>query len=212
MTHSNSQSQHLASAFALKEWQVIAELLARGAISTMLRKGGIAEGPGGFRAKHEAAWIYPTQFHQAAVLQTGSSLRSEWQALLQSNPPAPLPELGEGKITLSIYAQPIVAVSITSLDELVAVESLQALDRKMLEDRFHYKKPGLTLLVTRIFTSAEMYTLLESQAMAGCHSWVDLPQALEVVDPRPALSDHAFSTLLAEIGERLGREIMSAPL
>lgn len=195
---------------ALKEWQVICALLTRGVITTMLRKGGIAEGPGGFRAKHDAAWLYPTQFHQAAVQQTGSSLRPEWQQLLQNAHPALLPPDSDsreaGKISLSIFAQPIIALPITTLDELAAVESLQALDRKMLEDRFHYKQPGLTLLVTRIFISAEMYTLIESQAMAGCHSWVDLPEPLEAINPRPVLSDDAFDALLQDIHSRLGRE------
>ena len=51
---------------AFKEWAVVVEALGRGGQIVILRKGGIAEGQGGFRAEQERFWLFPTQFHQQA--------------------------------------------------------------------------------------------------------------------------------------------------
>ncbi len=52
-------------AMALKEWAAVCQALAVGRQTILLRKGGIAEGPGGFRAEHDAFWLLPTYFHEA---------------------------------------------------------------------------------------------------------------------------------------------------
>ena len=49
---------------AFKEWLVIVDALAAGEQSLLLRKGGIAEGRGGFDPElAERFWLFPTQFH-----------------------------------------------------------------------------------------------------------------------------------------------------
>ena len=40
------------------------DALGRGEQIVILRKGGIAEGRGGFRAEHDRFWLFPTRFHQ----------------------------------------------------------------------------------------------------------------------------------------------------
>lgn len=50
---------------AFKEWASVCEALASGEQTIILRKGGIAEGPGGFTVEHRAFWLYPTFVHQA---------------------------------------------------------------------------------------------------------------------------------------------------
>src|SRR6187397_2303829 len=53
------------NAIALKEWAAVCLALAEGRQSLLVRKGGIAEGSGGFRMEHEEFWLFPTQFHQS---------------------------------------------------------------------------------------------------------------------------------------------------
>ena len=51
---------------AFKEWAVVVEALGSGGQIVILRKGGIAEGQGGFRVEQERFWLFPTRFHQQA--------------------------------------------------------------------------------------------------------------------------------------------------
>ena len=44
-------------AFAFKEWAGVCAALESGRQSVILRKGGIADGPGGFVPDHEAFWL-----------------------------------------------------------------------------------------------------------------------------------------------------------
>ena len=52
-------------AVAFKEWAGICDALGAGRQCVILRKGGIAEGPGGFAPEHDAFWLYPTRVHEA---------------------------------------------------------------------------------------------------------------------------------------------------
>ena len=51
-------------AVAFKEWAAVCAALAAGRQALILRKGGIAEGPGGFRPEHDRFWLLPTRFHE----------------------------------------------------------------------------------------------------------------------------------------------------
>ena len=53
------------NSIALKEWAAVCLALSDGRQSLLLRKGGIAEGRGGFRMEHDEFWLFPTQFHQS---------------------------------------------------------------------------------------------------------------------------------------------------
>ena len=52
-------------AVAFKEWAGVCDALSSGRQSLILRKGGVSEGPGGFRPEHPAFWLYPTHVHEA---------------------------------------------------------------------------------------------------------------------------------------------------
>ena len=51
---------------ALKEWAVVCRALETGRQSILLRKGGIDEGPHGFRMRYREFWLLPTRFHEGA--------------------------------------------------------------------------------------------------------------------------------------------------
>ena len=54
------------SSLAFKEWAAVIQALAHGSQIVVLRKGGIHEGRGGFKTKHESFLLYPTYEHQKA--------------------------------------------------------------------------------------------------------------------------------------------------
>src|SRR5438046_2307968 len=47
-----------------KEWSLVCDALGRGRQSVILRKGGIAEGRGGFSFRHRGFFLFPTFFHE----------------------------------------------------------------------------------------------------------------------------------------------------
>ncbi len=47
---------------AFKEWAAVCAALSAGRQTVILRKGGIAEGPGGFQPEHGEFWLLPTRF------------------------------------------------------------------------------------------------------------------------------------------------------
>ncbi|HTA30560.1 MAG TPA: DUF1802 family protein, partial [Candidatus Cybelea sp.] len=49
---------------AFKEWAVVVDALLRGGQIVLLRKGGLREGPGGFKIEHPEFLLFPTLFHQ----------------------------------------------------------------------------------------------------------------------------------------------------
>src|SRR5688572_20328501 len=65
--HPSSGRLHPSLMFAFKEWTLICDALGRGEQSLIIRKGGIAEGRGGFRFKHADFLLFPTLFHEQAA-------------------------------------------------------------------------------------------------------------------------------------------------
>ena len=49
---------------AFKEWAIVVDALGRGEQIIIFRKGGIAEGRGGFEVQYPRFWLFPTLFHQ----------------------------------------------------------------------------------------------------------------------------------------------------
>src|SRR5438132_279856 len=49
---------------AFKEWAIVVDALGRGEQIIILRKGGISEGPGGFKLDQNEFLLFPTLFHQ----------------------------------------------------------------------------------------------------------------------------------------------------
>ena len=84
------------NSIALKEWAAVCLALAEGRQSLLVRKGGIAEGSGGFRMEHDEFWLFPTQFHQSP-----DQLTADGAALLgrvQASAPPP------GRLLIDCYA------------------------------------------------------------------------------------------------------------
>ena len=72
-----------------KEWSLVCDALGRGRQSVILRKGGIAEGRGGFSFRHREFFLFPTFFHEqiakvriaaADIPAPGSTIAIRWYA------------------------------------------------------------------------------------------------------------------------------------
>lgn len=180
---------------ALKEWAVICRALETGRQTLLLRKGGIAEGAGGFRAEHDRFWLYPTQFHQSA-----DQLSPEFESLLGDVDQL---RTDDGRIVVRTFAVVEQVEYITHLEKALSLRGLHGWSDAVVEQRFAYKKPGLYLFVVRVFAATNSTAVTESTSMAGCKSWVQLPAAIATNEVTPVLDDAQFQPALAEIRQRL---------
>lgn len=176
---------------AFKEWERVCLALTSGRQSLILRKGGIAEGPGGFTPEHGIFWLYPTAVHQA---QQGLK-----------------PEAQFGQSRLDEHSVPIDGLSIVGRvwrvdrkEALEGIEPLHVWTPATVAARFAYRKPGLWVLAVRMYQLAEPHRVEVTPAYAGCKTWVELDAPLSTAGVRPVLSDNAFHDQMNLISSALG--------
>ena len=183
-----------ANRIALKEWAAVCAALDSGEQILLLRKGGIDEGPAGFRPEHDQFWLLPTDFHQAA-----EGLSATGQALLEQS----RQQLAEGTLRVAHYAtvHDVLWVGDERRLESLAQEHVWSADA--VQRRFHYRSPGLHLLVVRVYRLDEAWELADSPDIAGCRSWVDLGQELSTKGATPVLDSQQFAERCVAIHEAL---------
>jgi hypothetical protein len=165
---------------AFKEWSVVCAALASGRQTIILRKGGIDEGREGFRVGHQEFWLLPTRFHQDA-----SQLVPDAQPLLRQiqNDPPPA-----GKFLVDLYAAVQDVIEVHDLAALDQFATRHILAQETVNQRFHYRRPGLFILEIRTFRVPHPYEVPDSPFIAGCKSWVELPEFLSTEGAKPVLS------------------------
>ncbi len=129
-----------------KEWAVVCEALGCGEQTVILRKGGIAEGRGGFQFRHQEFFLFPTWFHEQPAKVRGSGF--------EFPPPAP------DKIDIKYFARIDSSSVITSWKTAEALEAFHILRPEVVRERFDYKKgPSLHVAFVRdISTSTTVDT------------------------------------------------------
>ena len=151
---------------ALKEWAVVCRALAKGVQTVLLRKGGISEPGGVFRCEHEEFWLYPTRFHQGAESLTPAGAALLDGLTLPSEP---------GLVPISLFARVQSVTRLTDPAQLAPYLDRQILTPQVVLERFHYKRPELFAIEVTCRETASPFTIRETPEMAGCHSWVQLP-------------------------------------
>jgi hypothetical protein len=176
-------------AVAFKEWSGVCDALADGRQVLILRKGGIAERPGGFAPEHDAFWLYPTGVHQAEQgLRAGSAPTGSG--------PSPVVEIRSLAVVASVDF-------VDRLDALEALADEHAWTAETVRKRFEYRRPGLWALAVRVYRRPEPHRLEERPAYAGCKSWVPLVEALPTAGVEPALDDAEFVGRLERLRAKL---------
>jgi hypothetical protein len=157
-----------------KEWALVCEALGRGEQTILLRKGGIAEGRGGFGFRHTEFFLFPTFFHE----QLGKV----------RTPRAELPANPNGQIEIRYFARLEAQKKITVWSEAAELEPLHILDESVVRERFEYKGEGINVALVRVFRVEPTWVLVDKPAYGGCRSWVNLPE-LPPTRFEPVLSD-----------------------
>ncbi len=174
---------------AFKEWAIVVDALGRGEQIIILRKGGIAEGRGGFKVEHPEFLFFPTLFHQ----QRESVLPKAQQRFDEIAPTLPSPET----LRLEYFAK---VVDWRQLDSLPLAESLagQHIWRdEVIRERFDWgKNKNIFAIALRIFRLPNRIELPMVPSYGGCKSWIEVEQEIATEDASPILSDEVFEQKL----------------
>jgi hypothetical protein len=173
---------------ALKEWAAICLALAEGKQSLLLRKGGIDEAAGAFALEHTRFWLFPTYTHQQ---QSGlaEKARTFLDRALADRPPF-------GAVRLSHWAEVTGVYQVGDLIPALLLSHLHCLSEETVEKRFAYRSPGLAVLSARVYRAPQVHEIQDRSDYQGCHSWVQLTEALPVDGSTPVLDDGTYHDLL----------------
>ena len=172
---------------AFKEWAIVVDALGRGDQILILRKGGIAEGRGGFQAEHPRFLFFPTLFHQ----QRESVLPAAQVRYDEVAPHFPPPEV----LRLELCAE---VVAWRKLDSLAAVERLRGQHiwrDDVLAQRFEWgQTQNIFALAVRVSRLPRHLELPMLPSYGGCKSWIELAHEIPTDDAQPVLSEKSFQT------------------
>ena len=188
-----------------KEWSLVCDALGRGEQSVILRKGGIAEGQGGFSFRHREFFLFPTFFHEQVGAVRTIGQREERLILTFSHREKEpdlvyrRDEMIEAPIVISVFATVERAVRIESLKIAEALAPLHILEPEVVRERFGYRGEGLSVAFVRVFRLEEPWTLANEKRFGGCRSWVELPQAPAEMSMLPVLDDAAHAQRRADL-------------
>lgn len=180
--------------YALKDWSVTVDSLRAGQI-LLLRKGGIHEQYDEFHVKYSEFFLFPTELHQSLP-----AIHPSFHSLFQeSADPDP------ATVTLDTYAEVRELIPISSLDTLRALDGMHTLGWKAVEQRFFYRnRPGLNLLLLRVYRLTIPHQIENLERYGGCTSWVKLEKSLSTAGSEPVLSGHLFERQRDEIRRLTG--------
>jgi hypothetical protein len=195
----NAVHMQAETSFAFKEWAVVCAALAAGRQTLILRKGGIHEGREGFRVEHREFWLFPTGFHQ----QRDEVISEAWPLLDE------IRSRGQPSgLSLDLYAVVEEVHHVLDRAALARLSGRHVWSETTVEQRFHYRTPGLFALIVRAFHRATPLAIADSPHFAGCKSWVDLPSPLPTLGLQPVLDDATFDLQRREIQESVGGNVL----
>lgn len=177
---------------AFKEWAIVVDALARGEQIIILRKGGIAEGQGGFQPEHPQFLLFPTLFHQ----QREAVLPDAQRRYDQIAPTLPPPD----RLRLEYHGE---IVRWERLETLAAAERLRGQHiwrDEIIADRFDWgKQKNIFALAVRVYRLPAPVELPMLPAYGGCKSWIELEPDIPISQAHPVLSNQAFETQLQRL-------------
>jgi hypothetical protein len=175
---------------AFKEWLIVVDALGRGEQIIILRKGGLGEGHGGFKAEHSRFLLFPTLFHQQRE-SVVSSAQLRFDEISSILPP-------KDSVRIEFFCE---LAAWQRLDFLAAAERLR--DQHIWRDdviaeRFDWgRDKNILALAVRVFRLPEVVELPMLEDYRGCKSWIELAQNISPDGAIPVLSDTGFAQKLA---------------
>ena len=180
-------------AVAFKEWAVVCRALAEGRQALILRKGGIVR-----RGRRLPAGA-PSFLALPQLLPRTPVGRSAGDAPLLDAAEADRP--AAGTVRLSHFADVAAVHFLDNLETARRLAPLHGWTDDVVGQRFHYRTPGLYVLVVRVSAVPTSFDTVERPEYAGCKTWVPLDHGLATDGANPVMDDAAFAAYVACVNE-----------
>jgi hypothetical protein len=177
--------------FALKEWSIAVKYLGEGKQILLLRKGGIREQKKGFAVERSEFFLFPTFLHQAEESLI-PAVHQDFRDLLAM-------QAGNQKIEINCYAVVEEIIRISQLDRLRHLEGKHILNWNCVESRFHYRRPGLHLILLRVYKLPRSHQIIPEKKYEGCVSWVEIEEELSTRGAEMVLPEREFAFRANEV-------------
>lgn len=184
---------------AFKEWAIIVDALGRGDQILLLRKGGIAEGRGGFQVVHPRFLFFPTLYHQ----QRESVLPAAQTRYDEIAPHLPPPET----LRLEFCAEVVAWRKLTSLAAVECLRGQHIWRDDVLAQRFDWgKEQNLFALAVRVSRLPQRRELPMLPTYGGCKSWIELAEEVPTDAAQPVLAEATFQARLEQFESALAAD------
>ena len=181
--------------YALKEWSVTIDSLLAGRQILLLRKGGIHEQRDGFKVEHWDFFLFPSHLHRIPW-----ALHPSFQFDLDGPNGSKTPT-----VVLNTFARVQELIPISNVEVLRGLDGLHTLNWATVLERFSYRnRPGLNLLLLRVYRLPLPHEILNLGRYDGCVSWVELEQSLSFTDAEPVLDGSVFEDQMQNIRRLAG--------
>lgn len=181
---------------AFKDWAIIVDALGRGEQIIILRKGGIAEGRGGFHVDHDDFLLFPTRYHQQGEMVVESAA-ARHSAIASAFPP-------DNVLRLAYCAHVVEWRELRSLEKARQLRGQHIWSDQVIEDRYEWRREQkIFAIALRVSRLAATVDLRMSEDYGGCKSWIELDEDVDVSAAKPVMSDAAFSGRLEEFLQAL---------
>jgi len=181
---------------AFKEWAIVVDALGRGDQIIILRKGGIAEGRGGFKVEHPEFLLFPTLFHQ----QRESVIPTAQERFDEISPSFP----GTDIVRIDYFAKIVEWTEVGSIEALENFRGQHIWRNEVLQERFDWgRNKNIFALVVRVFQLPQTVELPMLPGYGGCKSWIELETEIATENARPVIDDRQFEQKLARLRHSL---------
>lgn len=182
---------------AFKEWAVIAEALASGRQTIILRKGGIVEPKGGFRPEHSEFLLLPTYVHQTEA----GVIPEAWPLLEETRKEQPPSE----EIRLKAWARVTAAFEIRSPQQLAELRPEHLWSDEVIRERFlRWQKDMVHALLVRVYRLPQPVSIPMKPEYGGCKSYVELDRMIDQTGSTPVLDQESFERRISNMSQTLG--------
>jgi hypothetical protein len=169
--------------YALKEWSVTIDSLLSGRQIVLFRKGGIHEQRDGFKVEHQDFFLFPSHLHQHS-----RALHPLFRLDRDDPNSSKAPTL-----VLNTFARVQELIPISNVEVLLGLDGLHTLNWPTVLERFSYRnRPGLNLLLLRVYRLPIPHQIQNLERYDGCVSWVELERSLSTTGAEPVLGNRVF--------------------
>ena len=188
------------SSTALKEWAVAVEAMARGDQIIILRKGGIHREDKEFRIVHPEFLFYPTYEHQKTEL-----IKPTYNSLLEEMADE---VLDNSIVEFKYWAYVTDKFELRDEDELERIADNHLWTKEYTSSRFNWRpSQPLTVALLRVYRLEYPASVPVLPEFAGCKSWVDLSNDIELGYLTPAMSDSEYEEMAKYLRGALARSL-----